>query len=135
MLSMRRGWKWALGALSILLLASASNQAMACRLLSPTQHQLAAHTFVLVTVKSSERPDPDNDYTWKIVAERRLASGSGTTFTFETTQALGACGDIPLPPVGQRWVLYLEHPGSQKVAVALALKNAKDIDRRLAGLR
>lgn len=120
---------------AVLVLGTATD-ASACRKIQPQLEELAQRTIVVATVTSSDRVDPSDWYAWRIVAEDISdVEGEGRrSFDFKTRLYFGGCGEIPLPPAGERWVLYLDRADTSEVLDAFPLDDVKDLDARLAGV-
>lgn len=120
------------------LMLGIATEASACRQLQPQLEELAQRTIVLATVTSSERVEPSDRYRWRIVAEEssdvRIREAPAS-FDFMTRLYVGGCGEIPLPPAGERWVLYLDQADMSEVLDAFPLDYVKDLDARLADVR
>ena len=113
----------------------AATDALACRMMAPRADELAQRVIVIATVKHSERVEAPGWNTWRIVAE--YVSGAErdedrTAFEFTTTLSSSGCGQTPLPPPGERWVLYLDPADTSEVLGAFPLDYVRDHDRRLA---
>lgn len=114
-----------------------ATDASACRMMVPRADELAQRAIILATVKRAERIESPGWNTWRIVAERALdgESEDRAAFEFTTTLSSSGCGQTPLPPSGERWVLYLDRAGMGEVLRAFPLDYVKDYDVRLADVR
>ena len=112
----------------------AATDALACRMRAPRPDELAQRTLVIATVKHAERVEAPGWNTWRVVAEHVPDAEGRPTFEFLTTLTSDGCGQTPLPPAGERWVLYLDQVAGE-VLDAFPLDHAKDFDGRLADVR
>lgn len=110
----------------------AATDALACRMRVPRADDLAQRTIVIATVKHAERVEAPGWNTWRVVAEHVSDAEGRPTFEFLSTLSSDGCGQTPVPPAGERWVLYLDHVGAGEVLDAFPLDYAKDYDGRLA---
>jgi len=85
-------------------------------------------------VRHAERVEAPGWNTWQVVAEitSEEQSVNRSTFEFTTTLSSDGCGQTPLPPTGERWVLYLDQADTSEVLDAFPLDYVKDYDLRLA---
>lgn len=116
----------------------AATDAAACRTRVPRPAELAQRAIVVATVTRAERVEVVGWNTWRIVAERAPNAGGGahrSTFEFTTTLSSDGCGRTPLPPAGERWVLYVDQARPGEVLDAFPLDFAKEYDPRLADIR
>jgi hypothetical protein len=116
----------------------AATDALACRMRVPRADELAQRTIIIAAVKHAERVDAPGWNTWRIVAEitpEVERSVDRSTFEFTTTLSSDGCGQTPLPPAGERWVLYLDQADTGGVLDAFPLDYVKDYDVRLADVR
>lgn len=113
----------------------AATDALACRMRVPRADELAHRTIVMATVKHAERVEAPGWNTWRVVAEHVADAEGRPTIEFLTTLSSDGCGQTPLPPAGERWVLYLDQVGTGEVLDAFPLDYAKDYDGRLADVR
>jgi hypothetical protein len=120
---------------AVLALGTATD-ASACRKIQPRPEELAQREAIVATVISSERVEPSDWYGWRIVAEGTFGGEEEgrRSFDFKTRLYFGGCGEIPLPPAGERWVLYLDRADTSEVLDAFPLDDVKDLDARLAGV-
>lgn len=112
----------------------AATDAVACRTRVPRPAELAQKAIVMATVTQADRVDVVGWNTWRIVAEADGAAAR-STFTFTTTLSSDGCGRTPLPPAGERWVLYVDQARPGEVLDAFPLDFAKEYDPRLADIR
>jgi len=120
-----------------LVLGSATD-AMACRMRMPRPDNLAQMAFTTATVTHAERVEAPGWNTWRVIAETTSNVGGSagrSTFDFTTTMSSDGCGQTPLPPEGERWVLYLDRGDPTKVLDAFPLAYVKAYDVRLADVR
>ena len=116
----------------------AATDAMACRMRVPRADELAQRAIIIANVKHAERVEAAGWNTWRIVAERDsdVEPGDGRLkFEFTTTLSSDGCGQTPLPPAGEQWVLYLDQADAGQVLDAFPLDYVKDYDARLADVR
>ena len=115
----------------------AATDALACRMIVPRADELAQRGIIIATVIRAERIEAPGWNTWRIVAEQALggARGGDRPFEFTTTLSSSGCGQTPLPPAGERWVLYLDHSDMSEVLNAFPLDYVKDYDVRLGDVR
>ncbi len=116
-----------------------SGPAFACRQRAvKEEHFKKFDLIVLVSVKSSEWADNPGWNTWKITAQSIrtiLGSAQSSLYTFEATLSSSGCEPDPLPPAGERWVLYFDKADPTKVKDALPLNLVRSHDRRLKSIR
>lgn len=55
-------------------------------------------------------------------------------YAFEATLGSASCGTAPLPPQGEKWVIYLSGPEGAGDRIALPLALARQQDPRLVGI-
>ncbi len=113
------------GVATVLATAGLANSAVACRYLVPRAEQLAAYEGrLLATVTSAERVENPGWNTWTVhaasISPSQAVQGP-TEFTFSVTMSSDGCGQTPLPPAGEVWVLYFTEIGSSQVARAFPL--------------
>ena len=111
---------------------------MACREIMPRPDDLAQMAFTTATVTHAERVDAPGWNKWRVVAKTTPNVGGAagqSTFDFTTTMSSAGCGQTPLPPEGERWVLYLDRADPTKVLDAFPLAYVKAYDARLADVR
>jgi hypothetical protein len=119
-------------------LLGAATDALACRMLVPRSGELAQQTIIMATVDRAERIDTPGWNTWRIVAEQTFDGEPGEdrrAFEFTVTLSSSGCGQTPLPPTGERWVLYLDQADMNVVLHAFPLDYVKAYDVRLAEVR
>jgi len=111
-----------------------ATDALACRMRVPRADELAQRTIIVATVRHAERVEAPGWNTWQVVAEitSEEQSVNRSTFEFTTTLSSDGCGQTPLPPTGERWVLYLDQADTSEVLDAFPLDYVKDYDLRLA---
>lgn len=116
----------------------ATTDALACRMKVPRPSELAARVIIIATVKDAERIESPGWNTWRVVVEP-VSNGERIedrpTFEFTTTLSSSGCGQTPLPPTGERWVLYLDQSDLSVVLDAFPLDYVKAYDLRLADVR
>lgn len=112
-------------AATVLATTGLANSALACRYLVPRAEQLATYEGrVLATVTSAERVENPGWNTWTVHAASISPSEAvqgPAEFTFSVTLSSDGCGQTPLPPAGEVWVLYFTKIGSSQVARAFPL--------------
>lgn len=113
--------------------------ASACRTRVPKPTELAGYKLVmLASVQSAVRLDSPGWNSWRVTArgERTLAGSlRPTRYTFNATLSSSGCGLTPLPPAGERWVVYLHPKHPDRVIDAFPLDLVRSIDPRLANVR
>ncbi len=112
-----------------------ATEALACREAYPRSDELAQRRIVFATVLGAERLESVGWNKWRVVAERTGASEAtedGFTYEFTVTLSSAGCGERPLPPKGERWVLYVDQGDLRKVLDAFPLTYARSFDARLA---
>lgn len=112
-----------------------ATDALACRMRVPRADELAQRTIIVATVRHAERVKASGWNTWRVVAEITSEverSVNRSTFEFTTTLSSDGCGQTPLPPAGERWVLYLDQADTSEVLDAFPFDYVKDYDLRLA---
>ncbi|MEJ0059215.1 MAG: hypothetical protein WDM79_06470 [Terricaulis sp.] len=117
---------------------AAATDALACRMRVPRADELAQRAIVLASVSHAERVEAPGWNTWRIVAENTsdIERAEGRSlFEFTVTLSSDGCGQTPLPPVGERWVLYVDQVGSTEVLDAFPLSYVRAYDARLADVR
>ena len=109
--------------------------ALACREVVPREASLAAYpTPVIATVTLAERVDSPGWNTWRISA---VAAGdeprasARATYDFLATLSSDGCGLTDLPPVGEKWVLYIAQSDPSDVEEAYPLAYVREYDARL----
>ncbi|MFA7261586.1 MAG: hypothetical protein WC068_01075 [Caulobacter sp.] len=115
-----------------------ATDAMACRMRMPRADDLGQMAFITATVAHAERVEAPGWNTWRVIAETTSDAGRSegrSTFDFTTTMSSDGCEQTPLPPKGERWVLYLDRADSTKVLDAFPLAYVKAYDARLADVR
>lgn len=115
-----------------------ATDAMACRERIPRPDDLAQLAFIAVTVTYAERLESPGWNRWRVIAETTSNGGGSegrSTFEFTASLSSDGCGQTPLPPKGERWVLYLARGDSTKVLDAFPLAYVKAYDARLADVR
>lgn len=135
---MRRSLTTVVAAFTVAAVLGVATEASACRQRVFREGELAQHTtLVIATVKTAERLETPGWNTWRIVAESPPDDGASGPLTYEFTTALSSngCGQTPLPPAGERWVVYLDRTGSTTVLDAFPLEYARPYDARLSNLR
>lgn len=124
---------------AVVVVLAAAPAALACREVVPRAEELAAHaTPVIATVTIAERIDTPGWNTWKIGAvETGVAQGvsAPAAYEFIATLSSDGCGQTPLPPVGEKWALYIERARSLEVGEAYPLEYVREYDERLANVR
>ena len=116
----------------------AATDALACRMRVPRADELAQLAIIIANVKHAERVEAPGWNTWRVVAEHAQDVEHGVdrpTFEFTTTLSSDGCGQTPLPPAGERWVLYLDQADASEVLDAFPLDYVKDYDVRLSDVR
>jgi hypothetical protein len=113
----------------------AAPAALACREAVPNSEALAAHPApVIATVTLAERVDTPGWTTWKISAVAAVVeqgASAAATYDFLVTLSSAGCGQTKLPPVGQKWVLYIVRSDSSEVEEAYPLDYVREYDARL----
>jgi hypothetical protein len=97
---------------------------------------LRHRAIIIASVARAERIEAPGWNTWRIVAGQAMEGERGEdrpAFEFTTTLSSSGCGRTPLPPTGERWVLYLAN--MSEVLDAFPLDYVKDYDARLADVR
>jgi hypothetical protein len=122
------------GLLSAACALAVATDALACREFVPRADKLAAMAPVMVTVTHSERLDTPGWNTWRVTAH---ADGSAAPATLQFMAALSSdgCGQTPLPPAGERWVVYLDRADSSNVLQAFPIDYVREYDVRLTAVR
>jgi hypothetical protein len=128
-----------LGLLAIASAIGAPSSAWACRTLVPNDVEIARHDgVVVVAVLTGTRLKNPDWNVWRLTT-RTVKTIAGSVklpkYTFTTTQSSGGCGMTPLPPAGEKWVVYSDHSAPGRVAEAFPLPLARQHDPRLANVR
>ena len=110
----------------------AATNALACRMRVPRADDLAQRAIIIASVKHAERVEAPGWNSWRVIAE---SASDQSTFEFVATLSSDGCGRTPLPPAGERWVLYLEQGDRREVLDAFPLSYVKGYDERLANVR
>jgi len=124
--------------LTVTCVLAAATDALACRMIVPRAGELAQRAIIIATVKNAERVEAPGWNTWRVVAENASEaerSANRSTFEFTTTLSSDGCGQTPLPPLGEHWVLYVDQADPSKVLDAFPLDYVRDYDVRLADVR
>ncbi|KQS55625.1 hypothetical protein ASG17_06035 [Brevundimonas sp. Leaf363] len=93
---------------------------------------------VLAGVTSAERLPSQGWNVWRVWAEKQAdiqRSGGPATFEFGAALSSTGCGQTPLPPPGELWVLYLSADGQAEVIEAYPLEYVRRYDPRLSEVR
>lgn len=116
----------------------AATDALACRMRVPRADELAQRAIIIATVEHAERVEAPGWNTWRVVAETASEAGRSANpsiFAFTTTLSSDGCGPTPLPPAGERWVLYVDQAAPGEVLDAFPLDYVKAYDARLVDVR
>lgn len=104
----------------------------------PNDLKLAEYDgVVIVTIRSGVRQDQPGWNTWTLSARKtKVVAGvnSRRVYKFTTTQGSDGCGKTPLPPKGQKWVIYYRQGEPERVANAYPLSLVREHDPRLANV-
>lgn len=127
-----------LALLAVLATIGIPSSAWACRTLVPNDRRLAEHDGVIVVeIKSGARLKSPGWNTWRLRA-RRLAVVAGPAsrkeYSFSTAQSSDGCGRTPLPPRGEKWVIYFDRSTPKDIAEAFPLSLVREHDPRLANV-
>jgi hypothetical protein len=128
-----------LGSLAVATIFGMPSSAWACRTLVPNNDRIAEHNgVVVVAIKTGARLNGPGWNTWRLRA-RRLAvvagSGGRKEYSFITAQSSDGCGRTPLPPEGEKWVIYFDSFAPEEVVEAFPLSLVREHDPRLANVR
>jgi hypothetical protein len=127
-----------LGMFAMATIIATPSSAWACRTLVPNDTGIAGHGgVVVVAIQTSARLNSVGWNTWKLRARRiKLVAGpaSRKEYSFSTTQSSDGCGRTPLPPTGEKWVIYFDPSAPEKVVEAFPLSLAREYDPRLANV-
>jgi hypothetical protein len=128
-----------LGLLATVWALSSTSSAWACRMVVPNVAELARHENVaLVSIQTATRLENPGWNTWRVTA-RTLESIAGSrrpqNYTFVTTQSSDGCGLTPLPPQGERWIVYFSASARDEILAAYPLALVREYDSRLADVR
>ena len=128
-----------LGLLATVWALSSTSPAVACRTVVPNSAELSRHeNIALVSIQAATRLENPGWNTWRVTA-RTLDAIAGSTrpqdHTFVTTQSSDGCGLTPLPPRGERWIIYFSASAHDEVLAAYPLTLVREYDARLADVR
>src|SRR4030095_11692666 len=128
-----------LGPLATVWALAGTSSAWACRTIVPNAAELARYENVaLVSVQAASRLENRGWNTWRVTA-RTLESIAGSRRSqdhiFVTTQSSDGCGLTPLPPQGERWIVYFSASAHDEIVAAYPLTLVREYDSRLAAVR
>ena len=110
--------------------------AWACRTVVPNDNRIAEHKgVVVVAILAGARLNSPGWNTWKLLARSvMIVAGSENRkeYAFSTTQSSDRCGLTPLPPKGEKWVIYFDRSAPGNVVEAFPLSLVRNHDPRLA---
>jgi hypothetical protein len=122
----------------VVVAAVAAPAALACREVVPRAEALAAYPApVIATVTLAERVDSPGWNTWRIgavTAGVEEGASARVTYDFSATLSSDGCGLTELPPVGEKWVLYIAQADSSEVEEAYPLDYVREYDARLENI-